>query len=238
MISFATVAAAKSYKGLVHVWLPEDPDEAHNLFVDLSKGQQRHGATKGDETNFHDVVEHGGFSHHPTRGPAPDTGWMVSYDSHKEPGLGAEHDLKDLTADHIAAHRQGAAHHLKKAKTYQGGWLDREHAKVYLDVSRHFDDKDEEGARQFGLDHRQKAYFHLNDFSEHFYHPQHDPLMIEDHNAWASKYQGERMKVPDQYRSYQHLYPPSADLQKHLDERHEKLAATERARMVARRRIV
>lgn len=238
MISFATVAAAKHYGRLVHVWLPQDADEAHGLLVDLSKGQHRYAsATPYDRARFGDIVgEAGGFSHHPTDGPAPHDGWMVSYDGHADQGVSKVHRLQDLTPEHIAEHRQGARHHLKKPNTYQGGWLDRGTGEVYLDVSRHFEEGQEDQAREFALDQRQKAYYHLKDGTEKYLHPQHDPQMLEDHNGWADKY-AEHMKVPDRYRSYEHLYPASPALKQHLDERHERLASTARARMVAQRRI-
>jgi hypothetical protein len=223
----------------VHVYLPEDSDQAHRLLVDLSRGSQRHAsASSYDRARFHDLVgESGGFSHHPSGGAAPDEGWMVSYDGNKDPQISSEHDLKDLTPDHIAAHREAISPHLGKPHTYQGGWLDRGTGKVYLDVSRHFPEDHEDEARDFALKQRQKAYYHLSDGTETYLHPQHDPQMLEDFDGWGKKYHRHLKEgVPQEYRSYEHLYPPGDALKAHLEQRGERLAQVRRDLIVARRR--
>lgn len=231
MISYATVAAARSYGRLVHLWLPADADEAHQTLVDLSRGSHHQASTDYDSGRFHDVVgKSGGFSHHPTGGAAPDKGWMVSYEDTGN-GTSVVHHLSDLQPEHIEAHRQAVSEHLKEPNTYQGGWLDKGTGEVYLDVSKHFPEEHEQQAREFALDQKQKAYYHLASGEEHYLHPQHDPKMLEDFDSWGKKYhQHLKDGVPQKYRSYEHLYPASEDLQHHLHERDERLASVERTR--------
>lgn len=227
-----TAARSKSYRQVVHLWLPEDEDEAHRTLVDLSRSHHTAGYSKD---RISDLMNGGGFSHHPTNGAAPDSGWFVSVDSEKEPHRSSVHHISELTPGHIKAHRKANKDALEQGGHYQGGWLDRGTGHVYLDVSRHFPEEDHDKVRQFALDHRQKAYYHASTGDEHFLHPQHDPLMLQDHNAWADKYR-DHMQVPDQYRSYEHLYPASDELRQHLDSRSDRLAAVNRDIMRAHAR--
>lgn len=223
--------AAKSGGRFVHLFLPDDPQEALYAIAGASAGHRTAAAPSGsdeyDHGRLHDLVAQGGFSSHPARGDAPSSGFMASYHAPEGSGLATVHDLKDIQPEHIAAHRQAAAEHLAKPDSYQGGWLDRAENKVYLDASRHF--KDEGDVRKFAVDQKQKAYFDLHDFSEKYLHPKLDPDAMKDHGAWQQKYshlpEHERENPPEGYHSFAHLYPATDEQKSHWAAKGEKLAA-------------
>lgn len=224
-ISFEAAQASKSYGRLVHVWLPEDEHEAHRLLVDLSRGTRTASAS---DTDLHQALLEGGFSHHPTRG-TPSDGYMVSIK-----GSDAVHHLSTVQPEHLAAHRAQHADHLAPEGRYQGGWLDKGTNEVYLDVSHNFGEHQEHEAREFAMDHQQKAYYHLGSDQEYYLHPQHDPLYLESAEKWVAKYKRhftDEGIVPARYRDYEHLYPPSKELQDHLARHGEHMARLARERI-------
>lgn len=191
-----------------HVFLPDDPDEAHRALVSISRtGVRRQAATAGeyDQARLHDLVANEGFSHHPVHGAAPSTGWMASYDAPEGSGEAAVHHISEIGPQHIADHREAIAHHLSQPSSYQGGWHDTSTGDVYLDASRHFTDKGE--ARHFAADQSQKAIFHLDDFSEHFMDPQQDPLAMKDRDAWRQRYADTGDAPHPRWHEYSHRYP-------------------------------
>ncbi len=205
--------------------------EAVNALAAASTGRRTASGSSGgeeyDHGRLHDLVAKGGFSSHPARGDAPSSGFMASYHAPEGSGLATVHDLKDVTPEHIAAHREVASEHLAKPDSYQGGWLDRAENKVYLDASRHF--KDEGDVRKFAVQQKQKAYFDLHDFSEKYLHPKLDPDAMKDEGAWKQKYahlpEPERADPPEGYHSFSHLYPATDEQKSHWAARGEKLAA-------------
>lgn len=214
----------------VHVFLPEDAEDAHELLMQLA---QQHGAARHyaaveeyDHARMHDLVANGGFSHHPGHGEAPTTGFMASYHAPEGSGVAQVHDLSQLHPEHIADHRHTISEHLSKPNSYQGGWLDRTEDKVYLDASRHFHSEPE--VRDFALKEKQKAYFNLGNFEEYYLHPKHDPVAMKDQDEWKQKYshlpKAQRENPPSEYHSFEHLYPATDDQKKFWSERGEHLA--------------
>ena len=207
--------AARAAAGrFVHVFLPDDPEEAHGLLHGLAGGHTgrlrvvaESEATPYDKERLHDLINNGGFSHHPGHGAAPSTGYMASYKL-SSPEQAAVHDLHTLTPEHIAAHRNAISEHLAKPDSYQGGWLDRGENKVYLDASRHF--HDEGKVRKFSLDNDQLAYYDLGKGHEYYLDPQRDELAHSDPTAHKQKYAEITKKfgagAPPEYERYRHLY--------------------------------
>jgi hypothetical protein len=215
---FASPTGTKRFQ---HVFLSPDALAAHEQLLGLSMGgrhtgARRHTAAAGeyDHARLQDLIANEGFSHHPDRGAAPSSGWMASYHAPEGSGVAAVHHISEITPEHIAAHREAAAGHLNKEKSYQGGWHDTATGDVYLDASKHFDDDDEEGVRNFAADQKQKAYFHLNDFSERFMDPKQDPTAMKDHSEWQQRYSKVGTEPHPRWGEYSHLYP-------HTDEQRE-----------------
>lgn len=224
---------ASSGSRFIHVALPEDSDEAHRLLVSLGRTAAKtaapinpSGTGDFDKNRFHDAISKGGFTAHPWR-DTPKRGFMASYEDHEGKGLAREHNLADLTPDHIAAHRQAMGNKLMEKGAYQGGWVDKGDGKVYLDASKHFEKEDH--VRNFALKNKQKAYFNLGTFQDHYLDPHQDPLRHEDPAAHAEKYKDTYNKygtsAPKEYESYRHLYPDSdedqqqkAAARQHLEE--------------------
>lgn len=232
--------AAASKGGLVHVKLPEDPDEAHRLLVSLALPVKRTSAPINppetgdfDRNRFHDVVSKAGFSAHPWR-DSPKRGFMASYEDH-EGNLGQVHHISDLTPHHLAAHRQAMGHKLMEKGAYQGGWLDKSDGNVYLDASKHFEKEDH--VRDFALKNKQKAYFNLHNFQDHYLDPHQDPLRHEDPAAHAEKYKSTYNKygtsAPKEYESYRHLYPDSPQDQEAKTAARDHLVELDRIRRQA-----
>lgn len=212
------VAATQDGARFQHVFLPADPHEAHSALIGLALAGRhtshlvRLAASEYDHGRLHDLVADEGFSHHPEHGAAPSTGWMASYHAPEGSGVAQVHHMASIAPEHIAAHREAAAHHLAEPRSYQGGWHDTATGDVYLDASRHFDDKHE--ALDFAAGQKQKAVFHLNDFSEHFLHPKQDPLAMKDHDAWKSRYAETGTEPHPAFHSYGHQYPFTDDQKK------------------------
>lgn len=216
----------------VHMFLPEDPAEAHRALMAFAPRVARKQAEQinppeagdYDRNRLHDLVGKGGFSTHPWRHDAPSRGFMASYDD-PDGKLGRVHHVSEISPEHIAEHRNSLGNHLRDKSSYQGGWLDREHGDVYLDSSKHF--KNEGHARQFALKNKQKAYFDLHKGDEYFLDPSHDPKYHEDPQAHAEKYHHITKKygpgAPKEFENYRHLYPHS--------ERHEQAKEAMRAKL-------
>lgn len=218
----------RSNARLQHVWLPEDPGDAHRLLVGLagrtarrvgpsmpqlrSSTQRRasEGVQPYDHARLADIGANEGFSHHPSHGAAPDSGWMVSYHAPEGSGIGQVHKIHDLALEHIADHRSRIQSHLHEPSTYQGGWHDTSTGDVYLDVSKHFPEHHEPEAKDFAVHQRQKAIFHLGDFTERFMDPHQDPLRSKDEGEWHARYGGDTRPHPG-WSSYSHMYPDTPD---------------------------
>lgn len=197
----------------VHVFLPEDPLEAHDALLGLAGPHTRMGHVY-DHGRMADLVANEGFSHNPLHGAAPSTGYMASYHAPEESGLAQVHHISQITPEHIAQHRLAADEHLRDPHTFQGGWHDTATGDVYLDVSKHHDDL--HAARDFGAEQKQKAIFHLGDFSEHFLHPKQDPLAVKDPEAWHERYAETGTEPHPRFHEYAHLYPFTDDQKEHF----------------------
>jgi hypothetical protein len=215
--SLARTAASGGGERMVHVILPEDPDEAHRLLVGLGRTATRTaaqinppGVSDFDRNRLHDVISNGGFSSHPWR-DSPKKGFMASYEDTEGKGFGRVHKLQDLKPEDLASHRDAMKDKLLEPGAHQGGWLDKSDGSVYLDASKHFDKEDH--VRKFALKNKQKAYFNLGTFQDHYLDPHQDPLRHEDPAAHAEKYKHIYNKygtsAPKEYESYRHLYPDS-----------------------------
>jgi hypothetical protein len=232
--AWAALGVEKGNERFQHLYLPEDPVEAHLALVHLVQGRTASltartastEPTEYDHGRLHDLVANGGFSHHPEYGSAPSEGYMASYHAPEGSGVAQVHHLSEIGPEHIAAHREAVSKHLSQPDSYQGGWLDRSEDKVYLDASRHF--KHEPEVRKFAVDQKQKAYFNLKDFSETYLHPKLDPDAMKDEGAWKQKYahlpEHERENPPEGYSSFAHLYPATEDQKKHWGDKGEHLA--------------
>jgi hypothetical protein len=203
---------ASSAGRLVHAFLPEDPDEAMNVIAAMGSSQHQSAhrlaadAGEYDHARLADIASEDGYSHHPIHGKGPSEGWMASYEAPEGSGIGQVHRMADMTAGHVAAHREAISEHLTKPNTYQGAWHDKSDGNVYLDVSKHFPEEHKEKAFDFAADEKQKAVFHLKDFSTHYLDPHQDPDREEDHDEWSSRYGGNTAAHP-RYHEYSHLYP-------------------------------
>jgi hypothetical protein len=235
----STWAAARAPESrLTHLWLPDDPYEAHSALVHVSrKTARRVTAASGefDAQHIHDLIDsnNGGFSHHPTHGKPPAEGWMASYEAKEGSGQAAEHPISEITPEHIAAHRDAISEYLSQPNSYQGGWHDQDTGTVYLDASRHF--HDEHKVRDFAADQHQKAYFQLHDpvdsggehnFSSKYMNPRQDPLSMKDPATWSKRYSNVGTEPHPRYHEYSHLYPTSDDLKAHHAEQGHHLART------------
>jgi hypothetical protein len=97
----------------------------------------------------------GGFTYSPTSKSSPKTGFMVSiYKSHEKVLDASEVDGVVL-AEYVRKNRRL----LQKPGNYLGAWHNPENGKVYLDVSRHTESREE--AAHLGQKHEQEAYFDL-----------------------------------------------------------------------------
>ena len=85
----------------------------------------------------HAIAKDQGFTCKDHIGDGPTTGFMCSVSRGTEEAF----PIADLTPEHIAAYRDKHADLLADPDTYLGGWVWE--GKVYLDVSKHFDDKDQ-----------------------------------------------------------------------------------------------
>jgi hypothetical protein len=214
-----------------HFFLPDDPDEAHRALVHLSRTGMRHRAVdqahgEYEQGRLHDLVANEGFSHHPVHGAAPSHGFMASYHAPEGSGIAPVHHISEIGPEHIAAHRQAIGEHLKDPSTYQGGWHDTATGDVYLDASKHH--TDEHAVRDFAGGQKQKAYFHLGDFTERFMHPKQDPLAMKDHDAWKDRYKDVGTEPHPAFKSYAHLYPHTDEQKKFWGDRGEHLGAREK----------
>jgi hypothetical protein len=222
--AWAAAAAPQSGSRWHHLWLPADPVVAHSALVHLSRtASRRTAAGSFDHDRLADLVsEGGGFSHHPTQGTPPASGFMASYHADEGSPEAAVHHISQITPDHIAEHRAAIGHHLEQPDSYQGGWHDKATGDVYLDASRHF--HDEPSVRKFSVQQHQKAYFDLHDFSTKYVHPKLDPDAMKDHDAWKQKYAEVGHEPPAGYSSYQHKYPASDEQKSHWAEQGHHLA--------------
>jgi hypothetical protein len=203
---------------LQHVALPEDPHDAYAILADLALGDRHTGRRVTavhpyDHARMADIAANEGFSYHPIHGAAPSGGYMASYHAPEGSDVAQVHHISSLTPEHIAAHRQAIDTHLRNPGSYQGGWHDTATGDVYLDASKHHDDL--HPALSFAANQKQKAIFNLNNFSEHFLDPRHDPLAMKDHDAWQERYKETGTEPHPEYHNYAHLYPASDD-QKHF----------------------
>jgi hypothetical protein len=206
---------------LQHVFLPADPEDAYEALLSLHVNGHpggRHYASEAeageyDHARLHDLAANEGFSHHPLHGAAPASGYMASYDAPEGSGQAVVHHITSLTAGHIAEHRHAISEHLAKPDSYQGGWHDTSDGNVYLDASRHH--ADELSVRKFAGEQQQKAYFKLDDFTERYMDPHHDPLAMKDQGAWKHRYSDVGTAPHSAWSSYSHRYPPTED-QKHF----------------------
>lgn len=242
--AWAAAAAPHSSSRFVHMFLPDDPDEAYRALVTFARpGRSADqinppGPHAYDKNRFHDLVANGGFSSHPWRNGAPTHGFMASYDDPEGKGFGQVHDLANMDPGHIAHHRLTITPHLREKGAYQGGWLDRGDNKVYLDLSHHFNSENQ--VRKFALENRQKAYFDLHDFSEKYLDPHQDPQFMHDRPGWTQKYdkivRQHGLAAPEQYESYRHLYPDPPELEEHRQQHLSVLTENEaqRRRMLMR----
>lgn len=194
----------------VHFVLPEDPHEAHRLLTSFSRTADQINPLKAeayDKNRLHDVLA-GGFSAHPWRNQAPAHGFMASYDDPNGQGFGQVHDVAQLKPEHIAAHRTAIQDNLRDKGAYQGGWLDQQAKKVYLDLSHHSNSED--ATRKFALANRQKSYYNLGTGEEHFLDPKQDPVYLANQQQWAKKYKNIGTEAPPEYESYRYLYEPES----------------------------
>jgi hypothetical protein len=214
---FASPTGTKRFQ---HVFLSPDALAAHEQLLGLSMGGRhtgrlfRTGAAEYDHARLQDLIANEGFSHHPDRGAAPSSGWMASYHAPEGSGVAAVHHISEITPEHIAAHREAAAGHLAQPDSFQGGWHDTATGDVYLDASKHHTDLHQ--ARDFAAEQKQKAIFHLDDFSEHFLHPQQDPIAMKDPEAWKQRYAETGTEPHPQFHSYAHLYPFTDEQKEHF----------------------
>lgn len=213
---------------LQHFFLPDDPDEAHRALVHLTRTARRVLAANlhpYDHGRIADIAANEGFSHHPIHGAAPSSGYMASYHAPEESGVAVVHHISQLGPEHIAEHRRTIDTHLRNPSSFQGGWHDTATGDVYLDASRHFDHKHE--ALDFAAEQKQKAVFHLGDFSEHFLHPHQDPLAMKDKAAWHERY-GPNPQPHPGFHSYAHLYPFTDEQKAHFAAQGEHVASREK----------
>lgn len=114
----------------------------HWAKFDLER-KARHAAQ--DVDHYHALQEpDGGFSFNPHTGKSPTKRYMVSIGENKG-ATNAVHDLGKLKPSDLAAHRQKVDSLLTDPENFQGGWHDPADHKVYLDVSRQYDDLGEAG---------------------------------------------------------------------------------------------
>ena len=97
----------------------------------------------------------GGFTYKPTTKSSPTTGFMVSIYKSREKIL----DVGEVTGVVLAAYVRKNRDLLQKSNNYLGAWHNPENGKVYLDVSRRTESRDE--AARFGKAHDQEAYFDI-----------------------------------------------------------------------------
>jgi hypothetical protein len=218
-LTYARSGEPISKVGLIHLALPEDSNEAHSLIAGLMGSSYKTGAVKRYDTNrFMDLIHSKdpdgvGFSNHPTRGSVPPSGFMVSASDEQGKGYARVHPISGLRPTHLAEHRQAISKQLRKHGNYQGAWLDRSDGNVYLDLSHH--EHDEDKARSYGLQHKQKAYYDLGHGTERYFDTEQDPLHDTDRKGWSSKYADVHAKYgthpPEQYQTYRHLYDTPAE---------------------------
>lgn len=230
--------AVKSPGRFQHLFLPEDPQEAYDallgLHVNGHTGVRHHAIQPGeyDHGRLADLVANEGFSHHPQHGSAPSSGYMASYDAPEGSGIAQVHHINELSAHHIAEHRDLVSHHLSQPSSFQGGWHDTSTGNVYLDASRHFDHKPH--ALDFAAHQQQKAIFNLDNFSEHFLHPKQDPLAMKDHDAWKQRYADTGTEPHSGFHSYAHRYPFTDEQKSFWGDRGEHVARRDGNQMAGR----
>lgn len=226
---WATVASPVGTKRFQHIFLSPDALEAHEELLGLAASGRHTGrrviaaAGEYDHARLQDLIANEGFSHHPTHGAAPSTGWMASYHAPEGSGVAAVHHISAITPEHIAEHRQAAAGHLANDSSYQGGWHDTATGDVYLDASKHHTDLHQ--ARDFAANQKQKAIFHLDDFSEHFLHPKQDPLAMKDPEEWKGRYSETGTEPHPKFHTYAHLYPFTDEQKEHWSGQGEHLGS-------------
>jgi len=203
-----------------HFIFSHDPFEAYHRIIGVaSAGYPRTSArvTPYDVARMHDLIARQGFTHHPHEADPAKHGYSASLD-HRQGGLSQVFKISDMTPDHIATHRE-QGHKLfdegsEGHKVFQGGWYDRDAGNVYLDTSHVHHDEGQ--VRDFGIKHKQKAYYDLGRNEEVFYHPSHDPEYRGEngHDAQQSaiaKYSRvahtHGKVTPEGYSGYAHEYP-------------------------------
>lgn len=130
----------------------------------------------------HPALGGGGFTHHPYDHDPATSGFSVAL--HPDSGAVTHvHPAQRFSPGHIANHRQAAvdllAHGWQGHKVFQGGWLDSDSKKVYLETAHV--SKDEGEARHLAVAHRQKAYYDLGQGRTTFFDPLHDPAFRGEH---------------------------------------------------------
>lgn len=113
-------------------------------------------ASQADIDNYHKLLKDGGFSHHLTTHETPTSGYMVGLNK-EHGGVAHVFPLSELTPEKLTRHR-AEAQAAGNDDAYQGGWV--QDGKVYLDLSRKVDDRDQ--AVAMGKAHNQRAIYHLD----------------------------------------------------------------------------
>lgn len=208
--------AAVTGKRFVHFTLNHDPYEDYQRVVAhlASYPQPPRQAVKLTPYDYHrmtDLVHHEGFTHQPHTDESPSQGFSASL--HKSHGAPTEMIHAGLIAPrHIADHRAAAGKLLHAdPQLHQGGWWDTKTRHVYLDVSHV--EHDESKVRQFGLHHRQLAYYDLGKGESVYFDPHRDPEKTTHPANWNRKYAEKQQHfggVPAAWHGYSHEYDEPA----------------------------
>lgn len=109
-------------------------------FRQVASGLDSETVHKATQATLDGLKTHGGSSVSLSGHTAPVHGWMVG-------GAGGEKVIhggpEDVKPEHVKDFIHDNAHHLSHPDHFLGSWHDKEGKKVTLDVSQHFDDRDE-----------------------------------------------------------------------------------------------
>lgn len=203
-------------KRFVHFTLNHDPFEDYQRVVAHigNYPQPPHQAVKLAPYDYHrmmDLVRHEGFTHQPHTDESPTHGFSASLHS----SVGAPVDVVHaglISPRHIAGHRESASGLINSdPHLHQGGWWDTKTRHVYLDVSHVHPEEHE--VRQFGLKHKQLAYYDLHKGESVYFDPERDPEKATNPGNWHRKYAEKQHAfggVPSAWHSYSHEYDEPA----------------------------
>ncbi len=138
-----------------------DTDPHHAVRHVFTHANMAHEASTDDwARDVEKAVKGGGFTFHDAVGDAPSSGYMVSVAKSTEQKVPVSELDSRRVADYMAIHQQ----ELKDPSNFLGAWVNR--GMVYLDVSRHVDDRDE--ALRLAKEHQQLAIYDLGSGQEIF----------------------------------------------------------------------